>query len=491
MTDWRYKTFRNLTLTVVICLLVLNTISFGKPDPHRFDPFLKTYWYGLYARGMKAGYAKIVLEKADTPISGWRQEEEITCVVNIGGEEFRRVNTSSRTYKSPSGELVAVELDFHSNTGDFKVKGQTEGDSFIFKITLEGQEMRKYFNRPIDFLDSNLVAAMTILSGKAVVGDSIGYTHFITTTPDFHKSHHFIKFLDKSVDTLNGALSTIYTICAYVNRADSTYIYKMDSNGNPIEITTDRIVQYKLEDETTAKNCDLLLDFDKANLIKPDKEIGPIDSLKTLTLLINGIDSTMLPSTPTQQVRRIGDDFELVLKTQEPPKNPPNIPIEKKEEFLKSTPFIQSDNLQIIKLAREIAAGEKNSWEVAKRINSWVYFNMIKQNTPTISTSLQILDSRIGDCDDHATLAVALLRASGIPARKVLGIVYVRSTAVFAYHAWVEAYLGHWVQMDPMWNDDLADLTHISLVRDNSLGIGPIVQMQIADKMKIKVMETR
>ncbi len=55
-----------------------------------------------------------------------------------------------------------------------------------------------------------------------------------------------------------------------------------------------------------------------------------------------------------------------------------------------------------------------------------------------------------GDCDEHADLFIALLRAAKIPARRVVGHIY-RDGSNPESHAWSEAYLAGkgWVPVDP------------------------------------------
>jgi transglutaminase-like putative cysteine protease len=71
-----------------------------------------------------------------------------------------------------------------------------------------------------------------------------------------------------------------------------------------------------------------------------------------------------------------------------------------------------------------------------------------KKNTATFSNALETLDAGFGDCGEHAVLLGALLRAAGIPARVVLGLVYVESKKAYMYHAWVMAHAGEWVFTD-------------------------------------------
>ena len=50
-----------------------------------------------------------------------------------------------------------------------------------------------------------------------------------------------------------------------------------------------------------------------------------------------------------------------------------------------------------------------------------------------------MLRTKVGDCNEHTALYVAMARALGIPARIAVGLVYIHGA--FYYHAWPEVYL--------------------------------------------------
>ena len=77
----------------------------------------------------------------------------------------------------------------------------------------------------------------------------------------------------------------------------------------------------------------------------------------------------------------------------------------------------------------------------------------------------EIIKQRRGDCSEHALLFTALARASGIPAREVLGLTYLNDgLQAFGWHAWCEvAVNGQWVPVDPTWLEFDIDATHISM----------------------------
>jgi transglutaminase-like putative cysteine protease len=133
--------------------------------------------------------------------------------------------------------------------------------------------------------------------------------------------------------------------------------------------------------------------------------------------------------------------------------------------FLEPEFNIESDDKAIKAKAREISGDDKNPRSVARKLMKWVYHNLEKKPIVTIPSALEVLRTKVGDCNEHATLLTALLRASKIPARIGIGLVYTREK--FFYHAWTEAYTGEWISMDATLNQMPVDATHIKLIEGN------------------------
>jgi hypothetical protein len=129
---------------------------------------------------------------------------------------------------------------------------------------------------------------------------------------------------------------------------------------------------------------------------------------------------------------------------------------------LGAEPLVQSNAREIVRLARQIAAGESDPTLVARRINEWVSESLRKTVSFTVPNALQVLQARRGDCNEHTQLYIALARAAGIPARAAAGLAYVGGK--FYYHAWPEVYLGDWVAVDPTFGQFPADAAHLRFV---------------------------
>ena len=126
------------------------------------------------------------------------------------------------------------------------------------------------------------------------------------------------------------------------------------------------------------------------------------------------------------------------------------------QRYTKPSPWIQSDNEAIVKLAREIVGNETNLLAKVRLLHRWVSTNI---RNGEVADAVTTLEKRGGDCGGHSFLFVALCRALGIPARPVAGLhtayqgQFVSGSAqkrTMYLHVWSEFYVPGfgWVQCD-------------------------------------------
>jgi transglutaminase-like putative cysteine protease len=109
----------------------------------------------------------------------------------------------------------------------------------------------------------------------------------------------------------------------------------------------------------------------------------------------------------------------------------------------------------------------------AERLVRHVHALLEKKPTISLPSALEVLKTRVGDCNEHTALYVAMARSLGIPARIAVGLVYMSGAmgGAFYYHAWAEVWIaeedgrGLWLPVDPTLNQFPADATHVRLVR--------------------------
>jgi transglutaminase-like putative cysteine protease len=157
------------------------------------------------------------------------------------------------------------------------------------------------------------------------------------------------------------------------------------------------------------------------------------------------------------------------------------------KEFLRPSTLIQSDHSLIQRKAEEIVGPRRGTVEAIRVMSEWVYRHIEKKPTLSLPSALEVLESGVGDCNEHAILLVALLRSLGIPSRPCVGVVYFRDA--FYYHAWVEVWIGRWVAVDPSLNQLPADATHIKFVHGDIQNWVDLIK--IIGNLEVEVLEYR
>jgi transglutaminase-like putative cysteine protease len=159
--------------------------------------------------------------------------------------------------------------------------------------------------------------------------------------------------------------------------------------------------------------------------------------------------------------------------------------------YLRPEPFIESDAPEILAEAARMLEGVTDTRARVERLTRRVNALLDKKPTVSLPSAVEVLRTKVGDCNEHTALFVALARAAGIPSRIAVGLVSVRNA--FYYHAWPEVYIqegegrGLWLPVDPTFNQFPADATHLRLARgglDKQAAILPLigrVKMTILD----------
>ncbi len=139
------------------------------------------------------------------------------------------------------------------------------------------------------------------------------------------------------------------------------------------------------------------------------------------------------------------------------------------ERYLHAETFLESDAPEIRAEAEKATVGADTPRLRAERLTRHVHAIVEKRPTVSLPSALEVLKTRIGDCNEHTALYVAMARSIGLPARIAAGLVYLKGA--FYYHAWPEVFVteaagrGLWLPVDPTLNQFPADATHLRLAR--------------------------
>ncbi len=215
------------------------------------------------------------------------------------------------------------------------------------------------------------------------------------------------------------------------------------------------------EEAREALRHDVPMDLVGATIVVPRGQ-PPHTGASRLAVRVGAGLSPVLPQDENQV--RTGEDTWTIAPLPPAVRTLPATLPDEAAPMLEPELLVQSDHPRLRALAAEITAGAADDWERAVRLNRWVYEHLDKRPVASLPSALAVLDAREGDCNEHAVLAVALLRAAGLPARTAIGVVWSEEAGGFGYHAWPEVWLGRWVWTDPTFGQDVADATHLKLL---------------------------
>jgi hypothetical protein len=152
------------------------------------------------------------------------------------------------------------------------------------------------------------------------------------------------------------------------------------------------------------------------------------------------------------------------------------------DRYLQPEPFIESEAPEIRAAAAQMVQGVVGTRARAERLTREINAYVEKRPTVSLPSALEVLRTRVGDCNEHTVLFVAMARSLGIPSRINVGVAFVRGA--FYYHAWPEVWIdegpgrGLWLPVDPTFNQFPADATHLRLARgglDKQTAIMPLI----------------
>jgi len=150
-------------------------------------------------------------------------------------------------------------------------------------------------------------------------------------------------------------------------------------------------------------------------------------------------------------------------------------------DYLAAEPLLESDDPLIRAEAEQAVRGATGDRDRAERLTRYVNGLLDKKPTVSLPSAREVLRTKVGDCNEHTALFVAMARSIGVPARIAVGLVFMHGA--FYYHAWPEVYIdegsrGLWLPVDPTFNQFPADATHVRLARgglDRQTAILPLL----------------
>ena len=222
---------------------------------------------------------------------------------------------------------------------------------------------------------------------------------------------------------------------------------------------SNRLVISLLENKETAQNISFGGASNASQTVTVDQILEDNENIKRLVLEIDGEYEKGFYVGDRQNVyskdgkKYLELDFDL---NDDPPATKKDM-----EKNLKATSLYPSNDEYFINLAQGIIGDVEDPWDKVQLLLNYVDIFIKDDYTTNPHSVYDIIESKVGDCTEHALLFNTLARAAGIPSRELSGIINYENNK-FALHAWNEVVIdGYWYPVDPTWNYIVPPLTHI------------------------------
>jgi hypothetical protein len=437
-------------------------------------------WMGMYWGEDKVGYTVSKIKRAR---EGYQLDERAVMDLTVMGTA-QRVDTEITSLVDNAFTLRSFSYRMHSNLFSFAAEGKVSGSRLQLELTTGAGTKRV----DIELTDVPCLASALkplVLAEGLTAGKQLRYRVFDPAT--MASAPVDIAVEGREQLEIRGSSIACYRLRSTFKGI--TVRSWIDQEGNTMREESPLgllLVRESKADALTGNWRGSTRDFITASAISVDNAIAEV-SPSYLKVRLENCDPEGFDLSSERQVLQ-GNTLEI---NREELSDLPGctIPVGGKEmqEFLGATPFMQSDDPVLRRQAFDIIADERDALRAARLIQQWVYRTIEKKPTLSIPSALDVLKLKVGDCNEHTALFVALCRAAGIPGRFCAGLVYNQGS--FYYHAWAEVFAGRWVSVDPTLDQLPADATHIRLVEgelDRQLEI-----VRLIGVLKVEVIEYR
>ena len=447
----------------------------------------KEYWTGVVFNGAKVGYTR-------TRVTQSAQEERFEidseAVIHFRFLGYdKRVQMRSRDTVDASAQLLAFDYEYLLDESVQRVTGEVRDGRLRFQLSTAPDRSPEKQDVALDgpLYPSGALDLLPVLQGLQV-GKEFHWSVFNGETQGVAEAEQRIDAFERS-ELFQDAAFKVRT--DMLGMSTTTWI---DARGRPVfELGLNGVMISALEDETIAKSYlanaalnkdDVLVNW---SLIKAPLPLGDPRKAEYLRIEVLEQPATRAPLSDERQrcqpesrrivceidaTRSIAPGKDLVVAALQP------------------SSAVQSNDPMIRALAQKVAAGRVTAPDQIDAVLTWIEQNIRKEPVDSFS-ALDVLDTGRGECQGHAYLYAALMRALGVPTRVVNGLVYSADHGGFLYHTWAESLVdGRWRAVDPTFAQPWADATHIALVRgENLLDLVPIVDW--VGNTRIRVLEAR
>lgn len=433
-------------------------------------------WQGVYYRGEKIGFS--VRQTVPSGRGFELQEDGRLQMSLLGATTSTRIRTTARV--DEEFRLESFDFSLDPGTGPLQVKGELDGMTLELQITTASgtrSERRELTERP--------VLAVGVSRRLAANGLQPGATHrWMVLDPATLQSAPLVARVGARELVASGhRLGSVPAFAVSMEFAGLRTTSWITDTGETIREESPLGLITRRESPESARRLAVTsgarTDLLQAAAVVPTTKhrIPEPRDVRRLRMGLTGADFSGFELDGLNQ--RFADG---VLELRDPRLMTATDADPDAARYLAAEPMIESDDERIRTAAVRAVEGVEGPRRRAERLVRHVNDLLEKKPTVSLPSAREVLRTKVGDCNEHTVLYVAMARAIGIPARIAVGLAYTRGA--FYYHAWPEVYIdegrgrGLWLPVDPTFNQFPADATHVRFARgglDRQAAILPLI----------------
>ncbi len=443
-------------------------------------------WYEVRVDDVAAGYEHEVA--TDAPAGGTQTHREMQLVLSRLDARIS-LGEDDLVVEDAAGRPTSLRTTLHESTDDTIVEVAVEPDRLVVTQTAGGRRYVRELPAEPGLLGPEGIRART-RAWLADPGSPLAYAMFeadLGTT--VHVTRRFAgrdasghALVEERIEGTPGASQLV-----------------LDDEGRALAETEDSPfgrVSVLLSDTARARSAAgagpraevYARTLRRANVRLPDAR--RLDRLRVAIALddpevawpdLEGPGQHVVEATPRRRVLELS---RVVPAADPPPSAAPSDP------DLQPNVLLQSDHPAVVALAESLRRPGAGTLAQSLLLRDWVATHLSFDLGLAVVPAGEIVRDRRGTCVAYAVLTASLARALGIPARVVLGYVYL--DGVFGGHAWTEVRVGEtWVPVDAaVWGPGAADPARIALARhggESGIGSGAVELARLLGRISVRI----
>lgn len=472
------------------------------------DRPLRETWDIMTIQGSRVGYGQTRVSRTTRDGRELMRIESVQHldILRFGQRAQQEISFSS--LETPDGKLLEFESTVKQGAAPIKTTGRVAGKRLEMETVAAGAPRQKSIAWSDDYggfyaMESSLAAKPLQPGQRRNLKSLMIAIDEVVTTELTARDFESVKLRGGSYDLLRVDAVTKFadgqTLDATLWCDRTGDILKQQVSA--LKLETYRATKEEALEQTQPGSFDLGTDI-AVKVTRPIPDAQRTTCVRYRLSLPDRDPAAVFVSGPAQRVKSLGPTSAEVTvyairpghkdgnpdAAQDPPTADDRLP----------NAMIQSDDAMVKQRLREaVTEPEQDPWRLVCKLEAYVNRIIVKKDfSKAFATAAEVAKDPAGDCSEHAVLLAALARASGLPARVAMGLVYVARDQAFEYHMWTQVYIdGRWIPIDGTLGQGGIGAAHLELAHSNLQGGSAYTSMlpvfRIAGKLKIEVLDAK